>query len=237
MIEAIPGLLFDIVPLAHRALRWWGLRKAKALFGNDIDTASYFLVWPLYRPQRAGLLKPKPQLEQHVHYMAGTQPEVAASAEVRAIAYLSKALGDLTGTVPQIVHDVEVETRMDLSFISLGGMTNYKTQDCLRNRANTLVEMNENGIRNKRDGSILAAPTNEPKDFGVILKVCPAHQSGRTWICCAGIADWGTSGAAYFLANHWKELHAKARKKPFACVTQTEQNSDESTQPVCFLSD
>jgi len=228
------GLLLRLLPYTEKLLKWNRLRKAKDLFGSDIAN-EYFLIWPQYVPPQAGLNKPYPRLAQHVYYGAGTQPEVAASAEVRAVAYLSKEIGDLTGSVPSIVPDVEVETEMDLSFISLGALTNYKTQDCLRDGANVFVDMTADSIVSKRAHQPPISRSRPDEDYGLILKIPPETYPQRNWICCAGIADWGTSGAAYYLANHWRELWDRAKSRPFACVTRTEVRSDESTSMFAFL--
>jgi hypothetical protein len=42
----------------------------------------------------------------------------------------------------------------------------------------------------------------------------------------------GTSGAAWFLASKWRDICKWAKDKPFATITKTVINSDESTKRV-----
>jgi hypothetical protein len=69
-------------------------------------------------------------------------------------------------------------------------------------------------------------------DYALIVKIHPPKKPERTWLCCAGVGEWGTSGAAWYLAGKWKEIHKWAKSKPFAIITETKSNSDDSTIPI-----
>jgi hypothetical protein len=52
-----------------------------------------------------------------------------------------------------------------------------------------------------------------------------------------GFAEWGTIGAAW-LSKNWKFISKRAKKRPFAVITQTRLGSDDSTRMIhLFLSD
>jgi hypothetical protein len=46
-------------------------------------------------------------------------------------------------------------------------------------------------------------------DHGFILRITPPEFPTRSWIVCAGLGEWGTSGSSWFLANKWQELVEK----------------------------
>lgn len=72
-------------------------------------------------------------------------------------------------------------------------------------------------------------------DNGVILKINPSQNPQKTWICCAGRGEWGTSGAAWWLSKYWKRISKQAGNRPFAFITQTQIGSDDSTTLLHFF--
>jgi hypothetical protein len=54
----------------------------------------------------------------------------------------------------------------------------------------------------------------------------------RTWIACAGIGEYGTSGGAWFLANKWEEIRKRAGSGPFAVIVRVRPGQDESATPI-----
>lgn len=79
-------------------------------------------------------------------------------------------------------------------------------------------------------------------DYGLILKIRPEQFPERVWIVCAGIGEWGTSGAGWYLSNKWKEI-LKANRPwydprglfegaDFATIVQVRPGQDESAKMV-----
>jgi hypothetical protein len=52
------------------------------------------------------------------------------------------------------------------------------------------------------------------------------------WLACAGLDEWGTSGAAWFLANKWANLNQRAGSRPFAAVVRVRPGQDQSAELV-----
>jgi len=80
---------------------------------------------------------------------------------------------------------------------------------------------------------MLPNPTNNQEileDYGFILKIHPEQHKNKVWIVCAGYGEWGTSGAAYYLAKNWKYIYKKAKDKPFAIMINVEIGKDESAK-------
>jgi len=66
----------------------------------------------------------------------------------------------------------------------------------------------------------------------LILKIHPRQFPERTWLVCAGIGEWGSSGAAWYLAYRWREIYKYAKNSPFAIIVRVKDKQDESTEPV-----
>lgn len=129
-----------------------------------------------------------------------------SGSEVRASAYIATLLGFSGG--PQLLScpDIEVNSLLDSNFISFGGPgSNYKTTDILASRANIFIRMTHNGF-SLPTGESLPFFCSGGVDHGFILRITPPDFPARSWIVCAGLGEWGTSGTAWFLANRWQEL-------------------------------
>jgi len=165
--------------------------------------------------------------------------QITSGASVRAVGYLVNAFGKNIKTSPILLSDIDIDSKLDISFISIGGTPNYKTDDLLRDPMNEFLDLiRENDrlcIKEKSSGEIIVDETQMQKtgcDYGIIMKIHPQSNLERTWICCAGFGLWGTSGAAYYLANKWKSILKWAGKEPFACVIKTTFGSDDSTEVI-----
>ncbi|MDY6331049.1 MAG: hypothetical protein SPL52_06055 [Fibrobacter sp.] len=73
------------------------------------------------------------------------------------------------------------------------------------------------------------------KDYGVIVKITD-EITDSVQICIAGLGESGTTGAAYFFANRWKELEKKFGKADFGCVIEVSNLYDPSAKMVDSVS-
>jgi hypothetical protein len=123
---------------------------------------------------------------------------------------------------------------MNISFVSVGGRTNYKTCDLLVDPSNNFLDFEGSAIITKMSREKIAVLENagQGNDYGIIVKIHPASDPIQTWICCAGFGVWATSGAAYYLANKWREIKKWAGYGEFGCVVKTVAGSDDSTVVV-----
>ncbi|MDG5816454.1 hypothetical protein QA601_15260 [Chitinispirillales bacterium ANBcel5] len=181
-------------------------------------------------------MKPKSKVKRERIYNAVNLTEVHSIATTRAINYLSNEIGKYSRITPQIVSDEEKDDKWNFTFLSVGGHTNFKSTDVIESNEFLKFDVDSNTIISVKTGhSVLHNELDSKyKDFGVIIKTNPESNLKRTWICCAGLSEWGTSGAAWWLANNWKQIRKKAKKGPFAVVTCTRKGSDESTVLVKF---
>lgn len=137
-----------------------------------------------------------------------------SECEVRASTYISTLLGRAGNLRPVLISDIEASSLLDSNFISFGGPgSNYKTADALASSANIFIRMSVNEYSLPTGIRLPFTCTNEA-DHGFILRITPPEFPTRSWIVCAGLGEWGTSGSAWFLANKWQELIERIH--PFA---------------------
>jgi hypothetical protein len=155
---------------------------------------------------------------------------VASSSEVRAAAYLSHCLSVDGSAVGLFEADEELEPRLDIDFVAFGALSNLKTLDCFKNASNDLCEFDLSRGFFVWKGTHTELCEKQPgKDYGVVLKIHPSQFPDRTWIACAGLGEWGTSGGAWFLANKWKQLKDRVNtERNFVAIVAVEPTKDES---------
>lgn len=219
-----------------RAARLFGGRRFKQVFGPGVREKGYSLVYAELdladQSNRFPYVKP----EGPAGACFSINRPVSGS-ELRCVNYLAGAIGSYVGNAPSVRSDLEMRQLLDLDFISFGGPnSNMKTADCLSNAGNQLAlfDQAQNIFVSRATGQRLMEI--EPGfDYGLILKVHPTQFPERVWIVCAGIGEWGTSGAAWFLAYKWREIRMRARKRPFAVVVRVRPGQDQSAELMSCL--
>jgi hypothetical protein len=170
-------------------------------------------------------------------YSGKNLQEVTSIASASGVGYLVEAFSKNIRKSPTISSDVDptIEPKTDISFVSIGGITNYKTCDLLsKNRFLEYIDkplsVRTNGQEIARDGC--AGPDN---DFGFIVKIHPDNDYERTWICCFGFGIVGTIGATYPLANKWRQIRSYVGYQPFGLVLRSTAGSEDSSVPLHLI--
>jgi hypothetical protein len=132
-----------------------------------------------------------------------------SECEVRGSAYLSCMLASASRKVPILISDVDASALVDSNFLALGGVgSNYKTADIFSSNRNIFLKKDGQKFV-WISGKELALECSGSVDHGIILRIKPSQFPDKSWIVCAGLSEWGTSGAAWFLANKWHEILRK----------------------------
>ena len=211
---------------------WRKLRflRFRQVFGQDVCHGVYLKYTEYEPPSRETRFKKPPTIVSRRTPDAHNLTRVASGACARAAAHLAHSFGRNSPTPPIIEADSVADDRMDVSFVALGA-ANHRALDVLHDPANVFFEFDGLVVRSRGEGRTLVSTlvAADGFDYGMILKIHPEHNPRRTWICCAGFGEWGTSGAAWFLANRWHELRKFAKDRAFACLTKTRIGSDDST--------
>jgi hypothetical protein len=171
-----------------------------------------------------------------------TVDSIAPVSELRAVKYISSTFSKIKGSALSVSSDGDLKSTIDVNVISLG-QANLKSQECLNHESNTIIEFDGREIIVKLNREIVITPETGDFDYGIILKIHPSQFKNRTWIVCAGFAEWGTSGAAWYLGNKWKKIIGIGRHlswnpyawfgiqdQPFCVITRTKKGLDNSTE-------
>ncbi len=166
-----------------------------------------------------------------------TAKEIGSFCEIRALSYVARSIAENSSIETQVMSAPEISGEFNLDFIAVGAMSNLKSCDLFANPGNRLAEfsLQQGAFVRKKDGSVLWR-NRQGYDHGIIVKINPTQFPDRTWITCSGFNEWGTSGTAYFLANHWRELHKQLQgsDKPFLAVIEVQEGKDQSAMLRVF---
>jgi hypothetical protein len=135
----------------------------------------------------------------------------------------------------QIALDEQVMNSWDGTFLCFGSSdSNIKTYDIENLPVNNLYTytFDQNGYRCfVVNGQMFSITDN--KDKAVLARFVNPHHREHFLFVCAGLGEWGTSGATYFLFDNWKLLNKRFKKrKNFCLIIEVEANSDESAKEI-----
>jgi len=232
-LAALLSLLFFW--LCKNALRYYRKRSFKKIFGQDAEK-NYNIVYgkmvllPCFDKKGNPIKWP--------YAKPGTNKVFSISSpvsftETKSAKYISEAFSKDTDNTPNLISDDEIKERLDISYCSLGGYNNLKTIDVLESEENEffyidlsvpeIVVKDDRKKRYKVDGTY---------DYAVIIKVVPKSFPNRVWIAIAGLGEWGTSGAAWFLSRNWKRIKKIANDQQFGLIIRVKGGQDESAEIV-----
>ena len=218
--------------------------KFKAVFGKDLASSDAFhivythlkLPVKLFNEHGKQITHPYVKPEEPITEFGFSIERPVSSCEVRAAKYLATSIGLNIGNAPILSSDYEIKGRLNISFISIGGFSNYKSIDAMENGGNKLIRLSkEPRFISSSSEKPIRFDVEEGFDYGLILKIHPKQFPKRIWIVCVGLGEWGSSGAAWYLANKWKEIYGFVKSKPFACIVKVKSGQDESSEPIIYV--
>jgi hypothetical protein len=234
----ITGVLIFFMGLYWKTIIFYykrELRKFRLLFGEQTpNDAEIFITIDTYLFDRTSSQKPMPFFKRfsdgHVTLFTGPDDEIQRYCSTRAAAYIIDGLRDIKGIVVTIKSDVESISKWSATFINIGSsVTNVKSDHIKKLPENQWLEDDMNGYT-FNDG--WETGFNVDGDKGIILKIANPHSPGHSLFICSGQKEWGTSGAAWFLAKHWRILSRRFGKNPFLIVVNVSIGSDESAREI-----
>lgn len=241
MSNGIEQITFNVIGGAFVALLGWGYSKFKEkyinytfkqIFGKDAGnnlaiTYGKMALLPCF--DEHGKQRKMPYRNKSPNIVFNVSSVVSFS-HTKSIYYLSELFGRIVKTSPRLVSDEEIEEKLDISFCSIGGLNNLKTRDLLRSDENTFYDFGETesgmAIISKRDPTSMFG-NDVAHDFGFIIKVTPKNFPNRVWIAVAGLGEWGTTGAMWFLVKNWKKM---PKGRSFGMVVKVRGGQDESAE-------
>jgi hypothetical protein len=231
------GLFWSVIPKSlrqRRLRRFWG----KGVLGND-----FAICFGTMLDSRI-MQTPIPQFRFVKKFHSGRQIQLAGpfgnivgESEFRASSYLINTLSTYRRDPVIILDDQTAYTKLDRTLVALGSSSSNEVTDLiLREPSNTFLDFGQTGqnsyIVDKKGGQRLQG-FQPPilKDLGMILKIPNTRFLGHFFFVCAGLGEWGTSGAAWYLAKKWNELN-KEYRECFGIVVEVDVGSDESARRI-----
>lgn len=180
-----------------------------------------------------------PQSGGHRYYKAfpdhwtafpGPTGEVLGYCSARGSAYLIDRIGGIGGVSVRVVQDQEVAHQWEGTYINLGSSySNIKTDDVKHLPENPWL-LNDGGELTFKDGSKFKL--EQRSDKAIIMKLTNPYFSKYSVLVCAGLGEWGTSGSAWYLSTHWRQLSNRFGDQPFLLVVSVTPGSDESAREI-----
>jgi hypothetical protein len=242
----IPNILWDAIKGIFGAIpRAISNYKFKRFFGQQaIDSDKVFIVLDPYEHpvSRERLTAGQNRFVKNFHGRKQNaaligEDKLLGSCSVRVTKYSVSEFalfGQKTNPV-KVVLDESVINNWEGTFICFGSSdSNIKTYDIESLPENNLYSFSfgQNGTRrfNIRGDNYTI---DDSGDVGVLMRLQnPYHNSHKLFIC-AGIGEWGTSGAAYYLFKNWRQLNKRfGSKTNFVLVIKVDFYSDESAREI-----
>ena len=205
---------------------------ARASEGNEAPAGS-----PVHPQGVGGTLYFKLFPNGHFTGFPGASEGVLGYCSARGAGYVIDALSRVpsVGIKVRTVADREVAGLWDATFINLGSSySNIKTDDIKHMHDRTLFR--DDDMQFTVEGY---PPQQEEARSrkGIIAKRGNPYFPGHALLVCAGLGEWGTSGAAWYLAKNWKDLSRRFRSRDFVIVVSVLPEADESARELLFEGD
>lgn len=167
----------------------------------------------------------------HVTGFPGAFERLMGYCSARASSYLIEKLSPYYKRGIVALSDEEAASVWEGTFINLGSSTsNIKTDDIKHHHMNKFIKEDTKGGIELSNGQTYNADSKH--DVGMIFKFTNPYFEGYSLIICAGLGEWGTSGAAWYLSRNWRKLGRKYFKDDFIVIVNVLRGSDESASEI-----
>lgn len=229
-------------------------RDFRDFFGEEAINNRMSLVYPdfvlaqeVQDVLRANSINPQLVFQKTASKFSATHrvdvPHTVSDNDLQALIYVAGLFGRICKDSPPVKVDFECVKAFDGSFISFGLSSNDCTHMYMESCGENLFDIVEDEagseflqmIKYNEDGSIIRKDYKsdfEKYNYGLIIRFHPnpTEEPNRVWFFCAGLGPNGTTGAAWFLSNHWPRLHRLVGRKDFAAVVKVPIWSDKATK-------
>jgi hypothetical protein len=198
-------------------------RKFRKFFGPAAYDGEniYAVVDPFSHPS-------PPHSTRYIKHFLGRKPDlpiigvndVLGICVVRIVAYCASAFSEhrKEGRSITIVKDSDAISSWDGTYLAFGSSdSNIRTFEIetLKEQTFYKFDFGPHGYRRITVGNHYF-DSGPRQDFGIILKMLNPYSSGHLLFICAGLGEWGTSGAAHFLLGRWPDLYKRHKTSEFA---------------------
>lgn len=233
------GLFWPVIP---KSIRKYRLKK---FFGPSIFSDKFVIVYgtlqdPRPRVDDVG----NPTMRFHKKFrngtvisLAGPHENIVGDCEIRASGYLLQSIGKVREQMITVKSDIEAYEDLNFTFICLGSpASNQVTGFALREPRNQFL----NFIQENQNVFIVSIPDKkkykfERKDRALILRIRNERFPKHYFFVCAGLGEWGTSGASWYLATHWEDLYKEFKEDDFGIVVEVDIGVDSSASRIATV--
>jgi hypothetical protein len=233
------GLFWPIIPKSIRKCR------LKKFFGPSVLSDRFVIVYGTLqdlRPRVDSAGNPAMRFTKvfrngQVIGVAGPHENIVGDCEIRAAGYLLQNIGKIREEMIRVKSDREAYEDLNFTFISLGSpASNQITGFALREPRNCFL----NFVQENQDVFIMSVADKtryhfERKDRAIIVRIRNERFPKNCLFVCAGLGEWGTSGAAWYLAAHWEDLYKEFKEDDFGLVIEVDIGVDSSASRIATL--
>lgn len=191
---------------------------------------------------------PRSGVARYVKRMDGRGPDLPVIGEdvvlgkntVRVVSHFTHffTTNSAGGKTVPFVLDREASADWDRTFFCTGSPdTNIKTFDIFALPEQQFVKAvyGSAGLRVWDMGGVEYG-FEAGRDRAVLLKMRNPHFPKHSLVVCAGLGEWGSTGAAWFLTRKWTALAKRFGAKDFCLIIEVNPGSDESAREVAASS-
>lgn len=249
-INLVAGIIIFLVgffwPKIPKSVKMYRLKK---FFGKSVLTSRFAIVYGTLqdpRPRVDSTGKSVPRFQKQfrdgrVIEISGPFENIVGDCEIRASGYLAQIIGRERDHIIQILSDVKAYDDLNCTFLSLGSpSSNDISGFIMRETANQFYNFNQDEfqtfigtVKDKKRYYGFQPPT--PRDCAVLMRIRNERFPEQFLFVCAGLGEWGTSGASWFLATHWENLYKEFKNDDFALILEVDLGSDTSTKRIAAL--
>lgn len=237
--DALKGVA-KAIPNAINKARFKDFFGRESLNGDNVFVVLDPYEHPIPRPQ---LQRGQARFVKRFHGRKNDIPiigedKLLGSCSVRVTKYSSEAFSQFRPKDKRlkVVLDEEVMNSWDGSFFCFGSAdSNIKTFDIEALPQNNLYRFDFDPATGYRCFVINGQrfTLGNRQDKAVLARFVNPHHPEHLLFVCAGLGEWGTSGATYFLFDRWKQLNKTFKRgKNFCLIIEVDVGSDESAKEI-----
>lgn len=249
-INLAAGVIIFLVgffwPLIPKSIKMFRLKR---FFGKSVLSDQFAIVYGTLqdpRPRVNGQGNPLPRFQKQfrdgrIIQISGPFENIVGDCEIRASGYLAQNVGKEREQTIKILSDVRAYDDLNSSFIALGSpASNDITGFIMREPSNQFYNFAQVGsqtfieaVSDKKQFLGFQPPVL--KDCAVLMRIRNDRFPEHFLFVCAGLGEWGTSGASWFLATHWESLYKEFKRDDFAIILEIDRGSDSSAKRIAEL--
>lgn len=225
----------------------WNSLIFQRFWGKGILSSSAYFVMDGYEDVRLGSEFRPPEAHTTVE-----QPKIFAEAETihgkffpQAVAMLTAHFLRHTGKLVRVVTETEVPHAMNATLICYGNSdSNLTTLDIEISSEQALCQFVFDGSGRRAFQLCEQLYTIESRDGvtydkAILLRLTNPQNPNHCYVVCAGLSEWGSLAAVYYLTKKWEVLHKRFDKswqrRDFCVLLEVQSGQFENAREMATL--